>query len=342
MSLHAMIAVLDAPPQREHSDRLVMIEFGNEAGSDGANCRPGKNTIADNSGVSPRTVTDCIERLEGDGWVWVHHRGRGRVNHYVLLLPGLKEIVPSSWSCKACLGQAQAYRDDVKAGRRSPYPDHATPPDDPEAPQTSPVDSTEKQGDGRPTAPVDNQPAATREVGRPASPTRATGVPKQGDQSPMTRMTRLDPDTLAATSGDDESELASHQQLVDALVEACNLDTPLTAAAGAAVGGVAKQLREVGATPDEVAARADRYRAAWPDVRLTVHALAKHWSTFGPPTDTTVRSDDTDGAVTMARNLAGLPWDDVESMLLNNGYDSDAADAAREAWDLAQDDGAAA
>ena len=42
-----------------------------------------------------------------------------------------------------------------------------------------------------------------------------------------------------------------------------------------------KELRDIGATGDEVRKRAARYRRVWPGVTLTANALAANWSTFG-------------------------------------------------------------
>lgn len=42
------------------------------------------------------------------------------------------------------------------------------------------------------------------------------------------------------------------------------------------------ELLAAGATPDEVRARAGRYRRGWPEMELTDRALVEHWSKFGP------------------------------------------------------------
>lgn len=41
-----------------------------------------------------------------------------------------------------------------------------------------------------------------------------------------------------------------------------------------------KQLRDAGATPDEITSRAAAYRREWPNVELTPHGLAANWSRF--------------------------------------------------------------
>jgi hypothetical protein len=44
-----------------------------------------------------------------------------------------------------------------------------------------------------------------------------------------------------------------------------------------------RELTELGATPDDILARCANYRAAWPDIDLTVPALLKHWSRMEHP-----------------------------------------------------------
>ena len=44
------------------------------------------------------------------------------------------------------------------------------------------------------------------------------------------------------------------------------------------INAATKQLREIGAKPEDVLARAEAYRREWPKVSLTPTALAAHWS----------------------------------------------------------------
>jgi len=46
-----------------------------------------------------------------------------------------------------------------------------------------------------------------------------------------------------------------------------------------------KELRDVGATPDEISARVREYRKRWPHLTLTETALVKHWSALANPDD---------------------------------------------------------
>lgn len=47
-------------------------------------------------------------------------------------------------------------------------------------------------------------------------------------------------------------------------------------------GVACSQLKEMLATPEQVAERADVYRKRWPTMPLTVNALAKHWLDLDP------------------------------------------------------------
>lgn len=49
------------------------------------------------------------------------------------------------------------------------------------------------------------------------------------------------------------------------------------------IGKVVRDLKDADAQPHEIADRAARYRAKWPDAACTPEALAKHWFHFAPP-----------------------------------------------------------
>lgn len=45
--------------------------------------------------------------------------------------------------------------------------------------------------------------------------------------------------------------------------------------------GALKELRNAGATPEDIETRANAYRREWPEIEFTPHALAANWSRFG-------------------------------------------------------------
>jgi len=81
----------------------------------------------------------------------------------------------------------------------------------------------------------------------------------------------------------------SEDELFETLVEVCYGrpygEVTFTAAERGRINAAVKQLRAVGATPDEIRERAARYRARWPGVDLTPTALAANWQLLanGPP-----------------------------------------------------------
>jgi hypothetical protein len=44
-----------------------------------------------------------------------------------------------------------------------------------------------------------------------------------------------------------------------------------------------QELKAMGATVEDFAGRAARYREKWPDVAFTFRAVLKNWSQFAPP-----------------------------------------------------------
>jgi hypothetical protein len=82
-------------------------------------------------------------------------------------------------------------------------------------------------------------------------------------------------------------KLPRQSELFAALVEACYgrpvSEVSLTRAERGRIAAAAKQLLAIGATPDEVIARAKQYRARWPNVDLTPTALAANWALLTTP-----------------------------------------------------------
>jgi DNA-binding transcriptional ArsR family regulator len=106
-------------------------------------------------------------------------------------------------------------------------------------------------------------------VGQPANGGGATGnllPPKshrepQGAKAPAARPRDPIFDAVCLVTGTDPSTL--------------------TRSGGSNVGRVVKELKEVGATADEIKVRARRYIAKYPGASLTGPALTKHWADLG-------------------------------------------------------------
>lgn len=347
MSLHCIVAVMDTAPQREFSDRLVLFAMANQGSTSGGRIWPGKTVLAGDSGVSERTVTDSIRRLEKDGWIWVHRRGSGRKSHYVLLLDTITSpLVPSDWDCSACLARAHEHRAAVaakrldeaeqlleEAGRRSPRFDDMPAEMPADGPTTAPVDNETDRGDARPASAHDE----SGEPGRPASSTGATGVSKQGDRSPSTRSTR-------STQPHVDADAPTHRQIMDALVEAFNPPLPLTRSEGGRYAAAARDLRPVLLSVDDLPEIARRTAAwandadqSWQKLTRTPTGLAANWSRWAPKTRTTDTGPTEADAIRAAQLGARLPWHEVVGGLEQADHTPAQIIAAHVAWmDLQQ------
>ena len=90
---------------------------------------------------------------------------------------------------------------------------------------------------------------------------------QDGDRSPITR-----------TEKNTGSKNRARDQLFDALVEVCQIDPKaLTSSARGAANRAIKELREVGAEPEQIVQAARAYRTRYPGAVVTPSALAKHW-----------------------------------------------------------------
>jgi biotin operon repressor len=85
--------------------------------------------------------------------------------------------------------------------------------------------------------------------------------------------------TFAATPKEQSSR--PKDQLFETVAEACRIElTNLTRSSRGQLNKAVKELREVGATEDDVTAKAKAYRTQYPNATLTPTALVKHWSSF--------------------------------------------------------------
>lgn len=69
----------------------------------------------------------------------------------------------------------------------------------------------------------------------------------------------------------------SRDLLFEAVAEACGWEPPITKQARGWINGALPQLREIGATPDDVLWKARVYRANYDGKHPTPSALVKHW-----------------------------------------------------------------
>jgi hypothetical protein len=76
-----------------------------------------------------------------------------------------------------------------------------------------------------------------------------------------------------------EKESASKDELFEAVAAGCGIDwTQLTKTGRGQLNAATKELRDIGATADQVGGKAAAYRKQYPEAALTPMALVKHWA----------------------------------------------------------------
>jgi hypothetical protein len=110
-----------------------------------------------------------------------------------------------------------------------------------------------------------------------------TSTAERGDIHGMNGVTPTSPEPSLEPSG---KPLLPRERdtLFDAVATACGIDVPsITRSSRGALNRAVKELREVNATPDQIANVAKAYKATYPNASLTPMALVKHWASFGAP-----------------------------------------------------------
>lgn len=99
-------------------------------------------------------------------------------------------------------------------------------------------------------------------------------------------------------------ELARRDDVWDALMDACDVEQPITTSARGAYNRAAKDLRSARATPDEISRRAAVFRHRWPEASLTPTALARRWAECARAPNTVSRGDrQVAGTLALAQRL---------------------------------------
>lgn len=102
-------------------------------------------------------------------------------------------------------------------------------------------------------------------------------------------------ESLSASSGSVKPK-RKRDELFDAIVAVCHLNVEqLTKDERGRVNSAVKQIREVGGSGVDVAARAAKFRAKYPTASLTPQAISANWSALGTPTATVLARCDACG-----------------------------------------------
>lgn len=338
MSHQATNAVLQSPPQREYTDRLVMLALADEARSDGANCWPGLDRLSTRAGMPYRTCQDAIGRLEEDGWISVH-RQRGKGSHYVLNLPHLEDPNDrGGWKCATCWDLA------TSADRPRPW---AT--DDPvDNPQTDTVTVsppaedphgdrvTPEEGPTRLTVSHPHDPPCHTHTAHRVRPGSDPGL----DPPPPPRATGSQQPPPVDNPTEEEGQSRGRRASLDR-ADAAELLTLLGMPDVAPSRKLARAMRHAdhrGWDPTGLAARRD-VRAPLDDARDVCAVLAARIDLIGDRNADrlAVGRGNVDAAIWFATAWHAADWADVRRRLEADGHPPGDIDAAHAAWTDEQD-----
>lgn len=110
---------------------------------------------------------------------------------------------------------------------------------------------------------------------------RVQDGPERGDTRVADGVTHVSPEPSSEPSIRDAAAPRARNPLWDSVAEVCGwTGRTLTRSEQGRIAKAVKELREVDATPEDVVARARKYRKEWPEVELTPQALVANWNRF--------------------------------------------------------------
>lgn len=220
--------------------RAVLVVIADAANSDGEHAHPGLDNMVAGSLYSRAQVLKTTAELEEAGWIrTVERAAPGRATVFDVLMNRVSE------------------RDLSRVPERDPSP----------APT------------GLVSAPNGSQNGAQRVSESAIAPITTSGVVTKGTSAPVpgAGLSPLDR-ALAVTSTPTRSG-RSRDLLWEAVLDACGIDqAQITKSARGAYNAAVRDLRSMGATPEQVAVKAENWRRHWSAVTLTPTALARRWA----------------------------------------------------------------
>lgn len=273
MSVQAMTWVLDRVRGFKPAERLVLLSIANHADPHGKNAWPSIKTIADEADMSVASVYRALDSLAGTGILLVTKHAGGSAGLRDAWRPNLYELnygITTPPEGHRNHGGVEKHKEGCLCRVCDPSQSAST---------STPVASCESEG---------SQVAMTLVASCVVEPSVDTSV------KPSTTRVQVLP------IGNLQPAVARRNEIWDALEQVCGKAT--TRNEQARRGKVVKDLKDVGATGDEICRRAVTYRLMWPGASLTDTALVNHWSKCAADAPQRVESVD----VKNARIIANL------------------------------------
>lgn len=223
--------------------RAVLTVIADAANSDGEHAHPGLDNIVNQSLYSRSVVLRTISELEEARWI--------------------------ECTAKSAPGRATEHRVIMDHAERqvSEQDPSQVPNEDPSEPPTGLIFGGDgSHFEGEQVSFSTSTPTTTSTV-----VTNGTAAPVPG-ASPVERALALTHTTAPAVA------TRAPDELWDAVMDACGIRSgAITKSARGAYNRAVKDLRAIGATPEQVAAKAAAWRRSWSGATMTPTALARRW-----------------------------------------------------------------
>lgn len=135
---------------------------------------------------------------------------------------------------------------------------------------------TREAADGNPPVTVTrvyDVPQNRSEVGVPE-----VGFPDRGETRPISNEPKRVTNETTIAASPPEKPAKKRDELFESIAEACGIDIrQLTGSSRGQLNKATKELRDIGANPGDVQAKAKAYRKQYENAVLTPSALVKHW-----------------------------------------------------------------
>ena len=117
------------------------------------------------------------------------------------------------------------------------------------------------------------------------------GFPDRGETQPFSNKPVLVTNEVPLADKPPESRIRKTDNLFDTLAKACGINvTELTGSSRGQLNKAVKELRDIGATEQQITDKANAYRRQYEKAALTPLALVKHWPALTTP-NRTVQAD---------------------------------------------------
>lgn len=240
--------------------RAVLGVIADAANSDGEHAHPGLDNMIEGTLYERASVLATLDELHSQGWIETTQKcSPGNATVYRMLMDEPPEAP----------GQQVQGLDPSQVQDLDPSPQATGPKNGAHGSKTE--GSRVQNGAETPIASTKVYPSSS------TAPSPALALSPR--QQAMFAIGQSRAQAAAVTATDERTPAKREtDEIWDALMAACSIDTgQIPKSARGAYNTAVRDLKAIGATPEQIAAKAEAWRRSWRDVTMTPSALARRW-----------------------------------------------------------------